>query len=705
MPSLSDLTDYDPMGNVTGVAPEADGVRRVYITGQNGDSPEAAQPASGSLVNSVLNKLFRDDDKRYQLWPEKVVREGITAAGDVLANGALPPGLRREDFTDIPVPDKPTKDSTVLGKMLNMAPVPWQPNDDIIEKAQAISAFAGTGGLGGVTDATLGATPFLRPALKYKDRLYKGKEGQAHQDVIPDALYPEFQQMAMRGDDISHYNFGFVNDKGQFLTREKALEYGVNTGLIDPSAGKYRALTSTLLADSSKPGVAIEATAKANAPQFYSALEHNVNAIGQGKMTGDQWLGTLANKPGVKPEELQWSGLKDYLEQNKGKPVTKEQIAKHLDENKTELGEVVRGGKSDRFEDLNDKRYAGTATKEELAELETLRTETPKYSQYQVPGGENYREVLMTLPENSKVVTEMKANQKKLSELSSELEPTSTQVAELEILRARQNELRGQIPSTYKSSHWDEPNILAHMRMNDRTIDGKKSLHLEEVQSDWHQDGRKKGYSDSSKPYEVFDTGTAEIKGRYATKAEAAEAAKGNNNLDYSKSEGVPDAPFKKNWHELALKRAIREAAENGYDRLSWTAGEHHPTNPKNLNQKGPEADAADKGMQGFYNNMLPKSVEKLTGQKVQVHEISKESATKALREFEASLNSKPMTPEQKVKWNKLKDDVGQSKNGKFYYIDIPQSVKDTALGKGFPLYSSTHMFTPVAGNPFENEK
>jgi hypothetical protein len=49
---------------------------------------------------------------------------------------------------------------------------------------------------------------------------------------------------------------------------------------------------------------------------------------------------------------------------------------------------------------------------------------------------------------------------------------------------------------TYKSSHWDEPNILAHVRMNDRTIDGKKSLHLEEIQSDWHQQGRDKGYAE-----------------------------------------------------------------------------------------------------------------------------------------------------------------------------------------------------------------
>lgn len=36
----------------------------------------------------------------------------------------------------------------------------------------------------------------------------------------------------------------------------------------------------------------------------------------------------------------------------------------------------------------------------------------------------------------------------------------------------------------------------------------------------------------------------------------------------------LPPMPMSKTWHELALKRALREAAEKGYDRLSWTPGE-----------------------------------------------------------------------------------------------------------------------------------
>ena len=36
----------------------------------------------------------------------------------------------------------------------------------------------------------------------------------------------------------------------------------------------------------------------------------------------------------------------------------------------------------------------------------------------------------------------------------------------------------------------------------------------------------------------------------------------------------VPAAPFEKNWHELAMKRMLRLAAEEGYDYVAWTTGD-----------------------------------------------------------------------------------------------------------------------------------
>lgn len=206
--------------------------------------------AFSNKADKILNSLFRDDENRYQLWPEKVLREGLTAAGDVTKVNPHAVGSEAWDWYE---------DQRAKG---------------MIPAAMSISALAGTGGLGGGAEgAALNATPSLRPALKYKDRLYKGKEGQQHMDVIPEALYPEFQKMAMSGEDISHYNFGFVNDKGHFMDREAALKYGIDSGIIDPQAGKFGALTSKLMADSSKPGVAIESLGK-SIPKLESKLSY-----------------------------------------------------------------------------------------------------------------------------------------------------------------------------------------------------------------------------------------------------------------------------------------------------------------------------------------------------------------------------------------------------------------------------------------------
>ena len=37
--------------------------------------------------------------------------------------------------------------------------------------------------------------------------------------------------------------------------------------------------------------------------------------------------------------------------------------------------------------------------------------------------------------------------------------------------------------------------------------------------------------------------------------------------------DSIPSAPFEKNWPELAFKRMLRYAAENGFDKLAWTTG------------------------------------------------------------------------------------------------------------------------------------
>lgn len=796
MPRLSELTDNyynDPMGaapvELPVEKPFAD-LKKVYITGEEPKelpvkfSEEPQINESSPLSNNIdkfLNSIFRSDEKRLQLWPEKMLRHGVTAAGDV-ASGKVPTMAIDPVTGDV------------------------HTSPEMIEKAQEVAALAGTGGLasGG---GSLNVTPSLRPALKYKDKLYKGKPGQEHMDVIPADIYPTFQKQAMSGEDISNFNFGFINDKGHFLSREDALKYGIDNGLIDPQAGKYGALTSTLFADSSKPGVAIEAMKTAN--PFFSALEHNVGKISQGKMTGDQWLGTLSNKPGVKPEEMQWTGLSDFLAENKGKPVTKAQIEEHLVSNKVELKEVTKGGEAgtkeaafnlakehgwkswDEIDAATQAKYMQRASKE--------AGENPtKYHSYQLPGGENYREMLLTLP-LSKTSQRANAIEQELNEIFARKPRNSTNFATPEDTAAfaRLTQEQSKLPKdkfegNYQSSHWNEPNILAHVRMNDRTIDGKKSLHLEEIQSDWHQQGRDKGYKVSETEKNKM---TKELEDVQAERAKLVGSKEPASRARYDElqnkevalidkynalvHDGVPDAPFKKSWHELALKRMLREASEKGYDRLSWTPGEAQaarydlsksvdkvnlvPSDGKlridafKDNHKVMEHFAKDEsevaavvgkevakklfetrnnhgastlagqdlkiggeGMKGFYDQIIPKSLEKLGkehGVKIKKSNvdtdrpgydiISKDGrasyATYKGPPTEAQLHQ--IAKQEGVPFESLTTRKNKGSEAPVYYIDIPQSLKDTATQKGFPLFSKGgYMFQPVDFNPFEGK-
>jgi len=155
--------------------------------------------------------------------------------------------------------------------------------------------------------------------------------------------------------------------------------------------------------------------------------------------------------------------------------------------------------------------------------------------------------------------------------------------------------------NTFRSSHFSEPNILSHVRFNDRTgPDGEKILFLEELQSDWHREGRDQGYR-GAYPTKLErhavksgmspEQARADIKhlldepldkpGRRTsdqwkrlTKATEGSEIDLNAVFHDQRDSIVPDAPFKSSWHELTLKRMLRHAAENGYDKLAFIDGE-----------------------------------------------------------------------------------------------------------------------------------
>jgi hypothetical protein len=144
------------------------------------------------------------------------------------------------------------------------------------------------------------------------------------------------------------------------------------------------------------------------------------------------------------------------------------------------------------------------------------------------------------------------------------------------------NELPQNSNKDYFGSHFDQPNVLAHLRVNDRVdADGKKVLFVEEVQSDWHQTGRKRGYKNLDVEKQILDieeqmSNLADIRDPVTNQIvnEQEFSALWRKKDELLKQMGtVPDAPFKTTWHELALKRAIQLASEGGYDRVAFTTG------------------------------------------------------------------------------------------------------------------------------------
>lgn len=347
-----------------------------------------------------------------------------------------------------------------------------------------------------------------------------------------------------------------------------------------------------------KPGQVTSYSLKEIQPTWYSQLERTIEAKLPGSGSSTQLLDTIRSwsKKGLyKDEELQWSGLEQWLGEADGK-VSKVQVLEFLRGNKLEIQEKHN--------------VAGDA----------------RYSEYQEPGGDNYRELLLTLPDQGlgparQAFIDFKEKMQKKYLVGGQWLQKINAAEEAE--RARLAEAAAHEPeASFEGSHWDERNVVAHVRFNERTdAQGRTVLFIEEIQSDWHQAGRKKGYRkpaltrddfqvqeytiDTLPPdaLEFISSGDTFLKyinrhrseNNQVTGSAPAWVITGKETgeflgttvdrevvdkwideriRDSASRSGVPDAPFKTTWPLLAFKRMIRWAAENGFEVIAWTPGE-----------------------------------------------------------------------------------------------------------------------------------
>ncbi len=428
-----------------------------------------------------------------------------------------------------------------------------------------------------------------------------------------------------------------------------------------------------------------EATEQAQKP-FYSQLERAISERMPTRASVEQVRAIISNpKSGVKADEIKWTGFDDFLNEKAAanETITKEAALTYLDQNNVQIVEVTKGGRlsdseverirtrlvelgyeiePDMYDD-NEIRLVDAKTDDyvedsfEAAEVPdevqklwslTQRDETT-YGSFVMAGGGYYREVLLTLPTQG---TQKQIQRgRRINELEADRQTDTDEyrklVAEQETSAQKQE---------YKSPHFAESNIIAHLRLNERTdSEGKRVLFIEELQSDWHQQGRQLGYQDEApltalkaelrnlsairgraevfdkelerlddKKFEIYkeenelhfvtedsdNTASAEVLKKLSNRLTAKldtvkenisgietardEWYKANADnrtqqeiltrwheldiqivkLEIENQKNVPAAPFSKTWHELAMKHALRFAAENGFDRLAWTTGE-----------------------------------------------------------------------------------------------------------------------------------
>lgn len=428
------------------------------------------------------------------------------------------------------------------------------------------------------------------------------------------------------------------------------------------------------------------------AKRLYSRAAKAINDAPFAKGTAEQWMAALSK--GVSKGEREQAGLDAFLAENKGKVLTREQVAEVFNQNRIRLGEKVFGGR--------EQPYGSS-----------------KYDTYTLPGGENYRETVLTLEKPQKraqvplpykveehfsaggrtwvvrhPVTEqivnygntraeaqqwaeaharefpalgslevrneyrwglrntgtgnighgfsnpqeateylaaMPADRRRFYEVVNMQQLPAEEIRRLPEDWVQTPDPRESSAETYRSSHWSGvDNPLLHIRTKDRIApDGKKVLHVEELQSDWHQQGREKGYRTPAPPItaeqtkagedalaSVMEQMKAEVRAshpdwnathldqftrgaRLTLPAHVAEAGPAGVRRwaradlpgvqvsdeqaeaiarifpNEKWTDAVPDAPFKKTdqWVELGLKRILDDAVRGGYDRVAFVTG------------------------------------------------------------------------------------------------------------------------------------
>lgn len=404
------------------------------------------------------------------------------------------------------------------------------------------------------------------------------------------------------------------------------------------------------------------------APPFYSALARAVAESKTAKAPAAQWKATLAKTAGVKAEELEWSGVNEWLDLQEG-PVERQTLQDFLEVGGIQLEETVLGGQG-----INpDSRYASPTVEAALAGAQTredaimqLENDGPAYailsrreSLRDAETGEMFEDWAELVVDDVWQDASTADGASGPAQYATYKLPGADDTYREFLIRLPN--LRGDSFSSAER-HFDQfTDVIGHARFTTRTdAEGAKVLFLEEVQSTHHETGREEGYARPVDPAEVAarqaevdiargelsvaseklaaagqaflerkaqeqaETGLPEVLARSnydaaywlqrinarldtgnasaALLVRHAAISPGNEFRDelteaetsawseYNEASlrlrerqnalanaeagpGVARAPWEKSWSQLVMKRMIRYAVDNGYDKVAWING------------------------------------------------------------------------------------------------------------------------------------
>lgn len=367
----------------------------------------------------------------------------------------------------------------------------------------------------------------------------------------------------------------------------------------------------------------------AQGPVWVSSLIQALKQSSSTQATVDGWKNEIkgfVKKGIVKQDEVDWSTVNEWLDLQSGRVSAaalmsylhghsldiKESILIPIADELTRANTALRGSpylaeidsveEEIFFVERESGEYVDFSDMPEdiqniIHRLSENSNEGAKYKDYAIPGGEDYREVLLFLPTfdetQSKNLRRMAARIDAMQELAEEFAHVSPERSHVfaekaQILKAEFRDLYSKIRNTrmvknFTEAHWSStPNILAHARVTTRyDRSGKKTLFVEEIQSDWAQQGRKEGFGRQTTPLsdeDLEEMARLEIMDwKERTRAEITRLDDLKHRERTLMTKGAPTGPFVEktdSWVSLMIKRLIRLASDENYDQIAFIDGE-----------------------------------------------------------------------------------------------------------------------------------